>query len=174
MTKVIAVKSKSLQTIDLSVRSMIKKINKQPYISGEGEKTFDTDAIDNIKQTFLRHKDLDGFISSSSVKEKMEISAYLNTGKYDVLPDDLIKQFDDILKNSGEYVVFRLLEKFVGIDTRGMITMVFPIGKMVDIFAVEESMDKTFRAISNPDYMGYSMKMGQVFNLFTQYFGVKK
>lgn len=144
----------------------IKEINNASIVPLEGKVEFDIKALPKIKSIFSKYNNHVDFIKNASLKEKMIIAKYLNTGKYDQDVEDFSKLDDKTVRNFGNM----LLVDYVGIDTRGIIRIDLGVGANIDLFKVEERINKNLNIYLNPQYQGYKMKSGQVYRVLNNYY----
>jgi len=159
------------------IKSNIEKINKEKYATGEVEKTFDIKALPELEKIFSRFKNIDDLIENASLKEKMDIAAYINTGKYEPINFETISRLEKYMNSPTGmvFVVSDWLTKYVGIDTRGMIKSQFPTGKQIDIFALEKKIGQRLKNIwINSQFDGAKRKSDIVFQELTKLFKKEK
>ena len=143
------------------MKKFLDTLNSEPYIVGEGYKFFDIGAAENVVSIMSKHKNLGHLLNHSSLKDKMIISYFLYTGKYGEISDTFMSSLDDCIKRGLD--VDCVLRNYVGIDTRGLLTFALVVGKYLDIFALEERIDNSFKNWLDKDTQGSSWKAGRVF-----------
>lgn len=147
------------------LKQQLEEINKQPYVSLEGDIKFDVSALPKARRMLSKYPDLESFLKDASLADKMVVAKYLNTGKWEDPPLNL-NSLDDASRKGGlnEYLAGSLLTDYVGIDTRGIWIFVPGIGKTLDPIGIEKKIDRTLGKIyvAGSGYEGSRMKSGRV------------
>ena len=153
---------------------LLNKINNKNFIQMINEiNTYDKWHTYNIKEYIkVQHKikkimtrigknvSIKAFLDNTSLKEKSEIMYFIHNGK--LQPYSLMFLIEQYEKGKGSFLVESLFNDFLGMDLRGIFTILFG-RKMIDIFAVEDKLHQDILLYtSEVGAQGYASKAGLV------------
>lgn len=103
-----------------------------------------------IRQMINKYKTINDFLKNESLKVKMEIAYYFNTGKSEVITTEYFSALNKAV-HDDIFMISKILQDYVGIDTRGLIQMIPGLGRDLNIFKLEDKIDDVIKLNVNKE-----------------------